>query len=341
VPGLNLSDAVWDQDINSLLTFEGRTFGTFGRLLSTFESSWVLYFNENIIDELQLTCPHELVRRGEWTWEKFYEYQMAARKDLTGTGVWDREQRYGLSAPNSDFVFSFFRSAGNSLLGRDSVTGRFYYSLDNAQAYEAINEIRKMTTFGYTSWPKTPAEPNEAFTTAFLEGKSLFFGDVMMNIAELQNMRDDWGILPFPLGQGATEFHNGANRQTPIIGVPITNKDLDKTGIILNALAHSSEAIRQAERDDLEILYLRNRGSLETLDIFAGWSGTESMYLGRSLVPAVGQGTAAVVRSLVNSMPDTDPAAHIAATKDATLIAINDLEERIARILRDLDEQDN
>ncbi|MBQ3865867.1 MAG: hypothetical protein II776_03115 [Clostridia bacterium] len=85
---VDLSKAWWDQNAVKGLSIAGKAFyvnGDAGTLDD--RASWLMYFNKDIIETCGLESPYELVRRGQWTIDKMYEYMLATVEDLNGDGV--------------------------------------------------------------------------------------------------------------------------------------------------------------------------------------------------------------------------------------------------------------
>ncbi|HBT85979.1 MAG TPA: hypothetical protein DEB12_08770, partial [Porphyromonadaceae bacterium] len=90
VPGVDLTKPYWTNYNNTkLLSYGDKIYGVGAPFASQNDEVFVMFFNKAIIEELGLESPYDLVEKGEWTFDKFLEYEKAASKDLNGDGVMD------------------------------------------------------------------------------------------------------------------------------------------------------------------------------------------------------------------------------------------------------------
>jgi ABC-type glycerol-3-phosphate transport system substrate-binding protein len=111
VETLDLSKDYFSQTVRELLTFDGRTFAFSADFDAHLYTQAIMYYNARIWEELGLPDPYQLVRDGEWTWEKCLEYANMALRDYDGNGIVDSESdRWGMVAGNGDLINSMYAS---------------------------------------------------------------------------------------------------------------------------------------------------------------------------------------------------------------------------------------
>ena len=80
-------------------------------------------------------------------------------------------------------------------------------------------------------------------------------------------MTDDFGILPMPKKNAQQpSYLNLAEQHYPIIGIPKNNRQLEQTGIIMEALAARFARVREQQISDFENIYLRSDDDIEMLE---------------------------------------------------------------------------
>jgi hypothetical protein len=102
IPTLDLNNGMWNKSVHRATGIGGEVLATAG-IYEFWGLTWVTYFNKGLWNELNLPDPYELVRRGEWTWDKLLEFSNIAKSDLNGDGVIDSpNDRWGFVAPGDD-----------------------------------------------------------------------------------------------------------------------------------------------------------------------------------------------------------------------------------------------
>jgi hypothetical protein len=92
----------------------------------------------------------------------------------------------------------------------------------------------------------------------------------MQCIGRFREMQTNFGVIPFPkLDEAQQKYYTYSSNGVPLFAVPITNPDLERTGIIAEALAaESSKTVIPAYIDvALGNKYLRDDDSKPMIDI--------------------------------------------------------------------------
>ena len=80
-----------------------------------------------------------------------------------------------------------------------------------------------------------------AIQNCFIEGRSLFYGEVMFHVNRLREMADDFGIIPMPKYDEAQEHYiTYTNPAGLMLVIPKTTADVGCTGSVLEAMASLS-----------------------------------------------------------------------------------------------------
>jgi hypothetical protein len=114
---------------------------------------------------------------------------------------------------------------------------------------------------------------NEAFkiTQAIFENnRAVFKITALQLVIRMRNMETNFGIIPMPKFDAAQQsFYHYVHPIASAVSIPVTNTDITRTGIILEALAAESHyTVRSAYYDiSIEGKFLRDEESIEMLDI--------------------------------------------------------------------------
>lgn len=324
IPNLNMDDGLWNQfDSTAYLSYEDITYGSAAPFISQSDEVWVLAFNKAIIEELGLDNPYELVNSKEWTFEKMLEMQQAAKRDLNGDGVFDSNDRYGLATGHDwDISVVLYLASGNKIIDVAD-DGSMKYAVNTAKAYESIDMIKKMLKTGDTFFPKNEGEDMDAYIKAFAEGKSLFLAYSRGRgvIDPIYEMEDDFGFVPMPMGNNTDNYKSWVSHDAPSLAIPVSNPDLDNTGLILQALAYKSQGEDEIRLDEVAFTQLRDDESYEILKELGNYAVSDMAFIGQQLDGAIWQG--------LNVLPDTcfynqdqEPAAKVASVEEGIAIGL-------------------
>ena len=177
--------------------FPGRYVGVHANLPGVF-------FNPEIFELENLPSPYDLVRSGEWTWEKMIELAEAITRDTVGDG---EITQFGLSGVNIEQRFAV--ANGARIVGE--MGGVFSFGLLEPNALEAIQFVAD--SFQSPIWGELG--PGWQVPMRGMSG-----GNVGMLVHEFwisrthlnpENMPGPWGWVPMPAGPSAgPDFANFA-----------------------------------------------------------------------------------------------------------------------------------
>lgn len=276
----------------------------------------VIYFNKHLASEYVPENLYDTVKSGKWTLDKMNEVVRSAGQDLDGDGnISFEKDQFGFGAP-AGFFFMFQSAANQPTTVRDE--NNIPQLAINTQKMVTIVEKVYNISHGYEySYIAEDVKPD-----AFVQGRMLLYTD-LINSATLnvfREMQDDFGIIPFPkYDEEQKEYYSHASAHSSLLGVPITNPDLDRTGLILEALVYEGyNTIRPALYDiALKVKTTRDNDSAEMLDIILqGRTGDfADIYDEWGLVYTLDH--------TVGRKKDTNFASFYAANEEATLTRLN------------------
>ena len=282
VEGLNLSDTRWIPGYTQMTEFNGQHYGV--NFMRPAEARICLIYNRELLKESGIKeDPQKLVDSKEWTFDKFREMCKTVTKDTNGDGTNDRFGCY-IAIPET-FGTSMISANGGRLV--TSVDGVAKETYNDPKALNALNFIYDLVNKDKTVkvGPSVETVDSQKEATAnFVAGESAFyFGEtwVVNQLLKPTAGDMDYGVVTIPMGPDATEyacpFENARN-----FCITSTNKDVDKTVIILNALARY---IEQYDKDpnwwhyDIEMDYFQE-GDTASVDAFIGLIDTATYDLG-------------------------------------------------------------
>lgn len=264
IPALDMTNPAWDQNANDYFTIAGKLYyGVSDISLGKNEAIWCYMFNKTLIGDYSLEDPYRLVREGKWTFDKSHEMMTVAAKDLNGDGKMTAESdQYGLATHEINY-YGLMIAGGEPLAGKDS-GGMPVITVGDERFTAVYDKIRAL-------FPKNDMTVIEYEGKTFIDGRSLLCGQVLACVRLYRSMEDDFGIIPMPKFDDAQEKHYTYVIPYDIFtaSVPITVKDSDVSGVVLQALAILSDYYVTPAYYDITITGkgFRDEESAEMLDI--------------------------------------------------------------------------
>lgn len=272
IPNMDLTKPWWDQRSVTQLSIGGKLYFCTGDLsIMANDATWIQMFNKKMIDDFSLESPYDLVNNGKWTIDKMVEMGRAVSSDIDGDGnmKWDIDQ-YGF-VTHASSCEGFFFGSGCNIIAKDQ-DDLPYLNMSDDRVIKVIERATPMISDKtlVVNGSVQSLSPVTQMQPVFESGRSLFYGEVMQCIIRLRTMEIDFGVIPFPkLDEEQEEYNHFIHTTACMVSVPLSNPDIDKTGILLEAMAAKSKYTLQKAYYDvcLEGKFMRDEESTGMLDI--------------------------------------------------------------------------
>ena len=197
-------------------------------------------------DNPELADVYALVDSGKWTFDKLTELSTSIYNDLNGNSEADMEDLYGLGFHTwigTDPIWSSFN------INIFSKTSDGWYELDVStdKLYDALEKIRYVIHDTVGCFTPEDGKADESLINELavkFAGDSLMFMENRLSAAEdpiLRNMQSDYGLLPFPkYDEKQKEYYSHAHDAYTVLAIPVTNRNSDIAGAVLEAMASYS-----------------------------------------------------------------------------------------------------
>lgn len=288
MPYMDMTRPWYDQNANESLSIGHKLFVSCGELnIMDNDATWSILFNKAMAEDLGFDSFYDMVKAGTWTQDVLLSAMEAASIDLNGDGQRDAADQWGNVGEGFD-VMGYMIGAGARCFTKDADDMPVFDALSEryVDAYTKASAINDNTDICLTI---AKAGGNwDVLDNVFTEGRCLFSYVGLNRVTLFRDMEADFGILPTPkFDEAQEEYHNvvstwGAN----FFAVPKTTEDMERTGIILEALsAESMYTLTPAYYDvTLKTKAARDEKSSAMLDIifasrvfelgnFYGWGG--------------------------------------------------------------------
>ena len=246
---LDLSNVWWDQnavhdlDINGKLYFTTSDFDT-----TRFDSIRSLYFNKQLIEDLSIENPYEIVDAHRWTLDKFIEICALGEADTDGDGVMTDVDRYGYVTYGELAVDMLIAGTGIRYIDRDPDTGHLINGTEGeklvdvyAKIYDLLwtdNRIFDCRQSRYSKYDRGLGDRIQE--PIFTENKAIFYSECMAWTRVLREMEADFGVVPPPMYNEDQERYYSIILNPFMQQIPITATETERTCNILDVLAAAS-----------------------------------------------------------------------------------------------------
>ncbi len=197
---------------------------------------YIVFFSKDMVNNLDLENPYQLVYDGAWTLDKFTEMVRSVVADLDGNGKMEEEyDRYGVTATEISKYVSFVTGAEQYITEKGS-DGHVTLAMNTEKMQslmERFSDLAKLDAF------HIPVAEHEGYHITLDTGRLLFDLEAL---TWAENMRDytvDFGFLPYPKYDEAQKSYRSLD-WGGLMGIPVTISNPDMVGAVLELQAYES-----------------------------------------------------------------------------------------------------
>lgn len=272
VPAIDLNATYYYHDIIDEITINNKLLYLVGDYtLTVWKHLFVYFFNKQIAADYKLPDLYQLVRDGAWTIDKLIELSANVYSDLNGNSKEDEDDLYGLATDYGNIADAYYSAFEIPITVIDA-EGNRAINTDISKFDSAVNKLADFihNSPGVHSFKMVSTMTEFPLTDMFVGGRALFYPDMLDYAVRFRGLETDFGILPYPKWDEAQKLYrsqswNGYN----IIMVPKDAKNLEKTGVMIEALnAASLKYVIPTYFDTaLKLKFTRDEESGEMLEI--------------------------------------------------------------------------
>ncbi len=287
-----------------------------------FGITYGVFYNKRIMTEIgkDKDYPYSLVKSGEWNISKYSELAKAATnsaKSQWGQVCIDPENLASKGA---------MVSIGTSMLNLKN--GKLEYNMDNPKVLEAINASYDYIIKQGTIYREATSDADKV--EFFANGKSLFFMSYVSNAAELAGMDDDYGFVPLPKMNSASNYNSAMAYNTSVFmilnGLSAERKKI--AGAFVQAYNYSFDNVINVAKSEYTNRYLCDSQSADNLILTnKGQTLCPEDFYGQ--IGSIQQGTFYPVWNYFNK--NEAPAKAIASSKSTAVTGIKELNEKYSK----------
>ncbi|MBQ8508564.1 MAG: hypothetical protein IJ493_01515 [Clostridia bacterium] len=270
---VQLDQPWWYQSFNDAITINGALYSAAGGSnLLIHDGIRLIAFNYDMMENLKLDLPYDLVREGKWTLDAFNQYNTAAA-NLNGDDsvAWNKDGKatYGYTHHKTNSE-SFIIGAGELIFEQQD--GNLVYNGASERFYNLIEKLSSIISLTDARVYKGETADSEdgSYITVFRSGRTLM---AMSEVNKFRGFRDlefEFGIVPYPkYDESQDRYYSNSWYGATGAMIPVTSSDPEKVGLILDALTYEGEksVVPVFREISVEQKGLRNEESIEMLEI--------------------------------------------------------------------------
>ncbi|MBQ2709274.1 MAG: hypothetical protein IJF67_13485 [Clostridia bacterium] len=251
-----------------------------------FEGALCVFFNEDMMADLNLAFPYDLVREGKWTLDELGKL-MKAGANLNGQDnyTWkdDGTATYGLASWDQA-CYGLFMASGFNFIEADKDGMPTIVPFGDAYITQ-MQKIISMFSVDGEYYHATGSNGTKHYEDVFKLGKTLTMIAQLKATNKYRDMEASFGIVPMPKKDAAQENYRCLRSFSYVMAVPVTNSIQAETGAIMDAMGYinytdvmdtfyngrvSQKSLRN--EDSVEMLGIIRDSRVIDLGIAYGWS---------------------------------------------------------------------
>lgn len=244
IPTFDMNESWWDQELIGTYTYKKDYLFAISGDYTVFDDYAVpvIFYNKNVIEDNNLEDPADLVDDGTWTVDAMIEMARKATRDL-GDGTMDVSDAWGYV--DNDHVLTHLLEGCQTFVTKVDEEGIPQVVCDSQDfvdtAQYLFNAIALNTSIGSFN--------NDDCVDMMLEDRALFYYELLGAINNFRDMESVFSLLPLPKKDLNQKNYSSIVNTVwaTALAVPLTNKHIDQTGVILNVLGGlSTDTVHKA-----------------------------------------------------------------------------------------------
>jgi len=244
----NWDSGYWDKNSKEQLKIGNKLYFT-NCALDIHSIGFFVYFNKKIIQDANLTSPHEYMKNNEWTLDNWSSMVKSVSRDVDNDGAMTEFDLYGSLAEHHNarmFLYaSGIRATTNdengypvvSLMNNADKTVNLYEKVKDTLSDASSAYCMTCSKVSANGWPDKWHYLRHLFTLDHY----MFYYATSDGLVALADMESDFGICPFPkYDKNQEEYQTVYPYNNCLLAIPSVVKDIYRTGTILEDMNYFS-----------------------------------------------------------------------------------------------------
>lgn len=291
IKGIDVNDERWIEGYTKLGYYNGAPYGLY--FWRPPELRGALLFNKTLLKDYGINEDlYQLVRDGNWTFDKFRELAIACTRDTDGDGV---PNTYGVVTSTPEKLGTDFMQANGASLAKMK-DGRAVENFNTPEAAFAMNYLYDLVNvdkvfYVPTQWTSKNTYYAGGLSTQdiynmFTNNKAAFAVSeawIANQVVRPMATKIEYGMLPLPKGPNAADYVSPAHYAL-LFAVTNNNQDIDKVVPVINALGKPASGYEGEEwwKDAIEMDFFQ-QGDTQSVEMYNLCFGKSVYDMGQSV----------------------------------------------------------
>ena len=296
VPYVDFSKPWWaDSTVDDLTVDDVCLLAVGDFALSALANTYCMFYNKKLAEDYGIGDLYPIVNEGKWTIDKLLETTKDSYVDVNSDGRADGEDQFGFVTTSRSALNTYLWSFGGHVLKKnnDGDVELVYHSDRTSDMVTKLCSVFYDNNGIYIN-SKEPEYSSFFAIDTFNDCRAVFINGSLGNAVQyFRDMKDDFGILPYPKWNEAQEnYYTMVDGSHDVLAVPASISDVERVGIITEALcAESYKKLVPAYYEvALKTKYTRDDESIAMIDMIAasrvfdlgyvydGWKGASFIF---------------------------------------------------------------
>ncbi len=191
-----------------------------------------MFFNKKLAEDYKLGNLYDIVRAGDWTFDKMGTLVKDTNKDVNNNSTWDNEDFYGVVNP---YYYAWMESFGVEFM-TENEDGEIVYDAQVEKTVQIVDAVHKLF---FTTGGGLPANVYDtSANNLFKNGQAIFdYCSIRFAVSTFSQSDVIYGVLPFPkLDENQDSYFAGMTNKPCAIPVTVPEELREKVCTITEAL---------------------------------------------------------------------------------------------------------
>lgn len=270
---LDFSKEWWPTNLQEEFNIRGRLYFTSGDISTNLLlMMFGVYYNAHLLESYNIEDPVALVRRDEWTIDKFIELSSGVYQDLDNTLDKSDEDFFGLACAYYDFD-AIYHGAGYGLVEKSTEEGKVVKYTDELFSDVVGSFIDKMSKWAKSNDSGIETDLSGKFNTSniFLDSRALFRINSASYGFTLRESDINYGIVPMPKLDPSVQksFVTCIANPFSLYGISTESKNPERAAATLQTLGYYAKEYTTPATFDVTLKgkFSKNEDILEMWDL--------------------------------------------------------------------------
>ena len=235
LPYIDMNAEWWNKTQMDLLRLGQNTYYAINDFM--IPCPYVIFFNKEMVANMDMENPYQLVYDGKWTLDAFTSMAKQAVADVNGDGKMDINDQYGVMANEISKYISFVTGANQYITKRDA-DNRVELAMNTDKMVSLVETFADLMKQNVIF---VPASMSDQTTWVPIDsGRMLFELNAITEAEKMRDYRVEFGFLPYPKYDEAQEDYISLD-WGGLCCVPTTIANPEKAGAVMELLAYESK----------------------------------------------------------------------------------------------------